>query len=149
MRQLNGAYTQANCPRQRSGQLLKRYKAPLVGKESQLLELARYIVLNPVRAKWYVGNSPGAPHGAYMHVRQSWLTSIPVNDLSMFPPSRNLPLGAWFCGTQAICSDSCSSFPGGRDGASWFTLVFQTKTCPRSLSLFLSLVLPPSKNVQT
>jgi len=53
MRQLNGAYTQAfNRRHNRTGHLLQgRYKAILVEKESHLLELARYIVLNPVRAK--------------------------------------------------------------------------------------------------
>ena len=53
MRQLNGVYTQAfNRRHHRTGHLLQgRYKAILVEKESHLLELARYIVLNPVRAK--------------------------------------------------------------------------------------------------
>jgi len=52
MRQLNGVYTQAfNRKHNRDGHLLKgRYKAILVEKESHLLELCRYIVLNPVRA---------------------------------------------------------------------------------------------------
>jgi REP element-mobilizing transposase RayT len=52
MRQLNGVYTQAfNRRHRRSGHLFQgRYKAILVEKESYLLELARYIVLNPVRA---------------------------------------------------------------------------------------------------
>jgi len=52
MRQLNGVYTQAfNRRHNRTGHLLQgRYKAILVEKESHLLELARYIVLNPVRA---------------------------------------------------------------------------------------------------
>jgi putative transposase len=52
MRQLNGAYTQ-NFNRRHGvvGHLLQgRYKAILVQKESYLLELARYVVLNPVRA---------------------------------------------------------------------------------------------------
>lgn len=52
MRQLNGVYTQAfNRTHDRDGHLFKgRYKSILVEKESYLLELARYIVLNPVRA---------------------------------------------------------------------------------------------------
>lgn len=52
MRQLNGVYTQHYNHRQRLvGHLFQgRYKAILVQKESYLLELARYIVLNPVRA---------------------------------------------------------------------------------------------------
>ena len=53
MRQLNGVYTQAfNRRHDRVGHLFQgRYKAILVEKEGHLLELARYIVLNPVRAK--------------------------------------------------------------------------------------------------
>lgn len=52
MRQLNGVYTQAfNRSRQRVGHVFQgRYKAILVEKESHLLELCRYVVLNPVRA---------------------------------------------------------------------------------------------------
>jgi len=52
MRQLNGLYTQKfNGRYHESGHLYQgRYKAILVQKESYLLELARYIVLNPVRA---------------------------------------------------------------------------------------------------
>ncbi len=53
MRQLNGVYTQAfNRRHDRVGHVFQgRYKAILVEKETYLLELARYIVLNPVRAK--------------------------------------------------------------------------------------------------
>ena len=52
MRQLNGVYTQRfNRQHGRVGHVFQgRYKAILVDKESYLLELARYIVLNPVRA---------------------------------------------------------------------------------------------------
>ena len=52
MRQLNGVYTQASNRRhQRTGHLFQgRFKAILVDKDSYLLELARYVVLNPVRA---------------------------------------------------------------------------------------------------
>ena len=53
MRQLNGRYTQAyNRRHLRVGHLLQgRFKAILVEKEAHLLELCRYVVLNPVRAK--------------------------------------------------------------------------------------------------
>ncbi len=53
MRQLNGVYTQGFNRRHRKvGHLFQgRYKAILVERDSYLLELARYIVLNPVRAK--------------------------------------------------------------------------------------------------
>lgn len=50
---LNGTYTQYfNRRNKRVGHVFQgRYKAILVQKESYLLELARYIVLNPVRAR--------------------------------------------------------------------------------------------------
>ena len=53
MRQLNGLYTQSyNRNHNRVGHVFQgRYKAILVEKQSYLLELARYIVLNPVRAQ--------------------------------------------------------------------------------------------------
>ncbi len=53
MRQLNGAYTQNyNRVHSLAGHVFQgRYKAILVEKESYLLELSRYIVLNPVRAE--------------------------------------------------------------------------------------------------
>ena len=52
MRQLNGVYTQnLNRNHNRVGLVFQeRYKAILVQKDSYLLELSRYIVLNPVRA---------------------------------------------------------------------------------------------------
>jgi len=53
MRQLNGRYTQTfNRSHRRVGHVFQgRYKAILIDKESYLLELSRYIVLNPVRAR--------------------------------------------------------------------------------------------------
>lgn len=53
MRQLNGVYTQSfNRRHDRVGHLFQgRYKAQLVEHGSYLLEVMRYIVLNPVRAK--------------------------------------------------------------------------------------------------
>jgi putative transposase len=52
MRQLNGVYTQAfNRAHRRVGHVFQgRFKAILVEKEAHLLELCRYVVLNPVRA---------------------------------------------------------------------------------------------------
>lgn len=52
MRQLNGVYTQSfNRAHQRVGHVFQgRYKAILVEKGSHLLELCRYVILNPVRA---------------------------------------------------------------------------------------------------
>ena len=53
MRQLNGVYTQRfNRIHHRAGHVFQgRYKAILVQKDAYLLELSRYIVLNPVRAR--------------------------------------------------------------------------------------------------
>jgi putative transposase len=52
MRQLNGIYTQkVNRKHHQSGHIFQgRFKAVLVQKESYLLELCRYVILNPVRA---------------------------------------------------------------------------------------------------
>ncbi len=53
MRQLNGVYTQRlNRRHGRVGHVFQgRYKAIVVERDSYLLELARYVVLNPVRAR--------------------------------------------------------------------------------------------------
>ena len=52
MRQVNGIYTQRfNKRHNRTGHLFQgRYKAILIQKDSHLLEVARYIILNPIRA---------------------------------------------------------------------------------------------------
>ena len=53
MRQLNGVYTQRfNRRHRRVGHVFQgRYKGMIIQKDTYLLELARYIVLNPVRAR--------------------------------------------------------------------------------------------------
>ena len=53
MRHLNGVYTQRfNRSHKRVGHVFQgRFKAILVEKDSYLLELARYVVLNPLRAR--------------------------------------------------------------------------------------------------
>ncbi len=53
MRQLNGVYTQLfNNRHQRTGHLFQgRFKGILIQKDSYLLEVCRYVVLNPVRAR--------------------------------------------------------------------------------------------------
>jgi len=53
MRQLNGVYTQyVNRTHDRVGHVFQgRFKAILVERDAYLLELARYVVLNPVRAR--------------------------------------------------------------------------------------------------
>jgi len=52
MRRLNGVYTQSSNRRHRRvGPLFQgQYEAILVDRDSYLLELTRYVVLNPVRA---------------------------------------------------------------------------------------------------
>ena len=66
MRQLNGVYTQRiNRVHSRVGHVFQgRYKAILVQKDAYLLELARYIVLNPVRARM-VGAADDWPWSSY------------------------------------------------------------------------------------
>ncbi|MDA8083700.1 MAG: transposase [Nitrospiraceae bacterium] len=53
MRQLNGIYTQRfNRKYHRTGHVFQgRYKAILIDREGYLLEVCRYVVLNPVRAR--------------------------------------------------------------------------------------------------
>jgi REP element-mobilizing transposase RayT len=86
MRHLNGEYTQHFNRRHHTvGHLFQgRYKAILVQKESYLLELSRYIVLNPLRAKmvdrveewpwsshrYYLGDGPAPPW-----LERDWLLS--------------------------------------------------------------------------
>jgi REP element-mobilizing transposase RayT len=79
MRHLNGVYTQwVNRTYGKSGHVFQgRYKAILVEKDSHLLELARYVVLNPVRARM-VADAAEWPWSSYhaMVGRQSvpeWL----------------------------------------------------------------------------
>jgi len=53
MRQLNGVYTQLfNNRHNRTGHIFQgRYKSVLIQKDTHLLEVCRYVVLNPVRAR--------------------------------------------------------------------------------------------------
>lgn len=71
MRQLNGIYTQQfNRRHSRVGHVLQgRYKAILVDKENYLLELCRYIVLNPVRAG--IAKGPKNGNGAVIKEPQA------------------------------------------------------------------------------
>jgi putative transposase len=81
MRQLNGVFTQcSNRRHKRSGHLFQgRYKAILVDRDSYFLELARYVVLNPVRAAMvkyphlWVWSSYGAMIGKA--TPPAWLTT--------------------------------------------------------------------------
>ena len=66
MRQLNGVYTQyINRTYQRVGHVFQgRFKGILVERDSYLLELSRYVVLNPVRAGM-VTDTGDWPWGSY------------------------------------------------------------------------------------
>ncbi len=81
MRQLNGVYTQlSNRRHRRVGHLFQgRYKAILVDGDSYLLELARYVVLNPVRARMVkaVGDWPWSSYPAMLGEQASpaWLAT--------------------------------------------------------------------------
>ncbi len=81
MRQMNGVYTQRfNRKHKRVGHVFQgRYKAIIVQKETYLLELARYIVLNPVRARM-VRSAKDWPWSSYrasagLADRPSWLAT--------------------------------------------------------------------------
>lgn len=94
MRQLNGVYTQRfNRRHGRVGHVFQgRFKAILVERESYLLELCRYVVLNPVRAKMvrdpsqYVWSSYLATMGSVP--APSWLQTDWI--LSQFGKSRKV-----------------------------------------------------------
>ena len=79
MRQLNGVYTQKlNRSHRRVGHVFQgRYRAIMVEKDAYLLELMRYVVLNPVRAGM-VGEAADWPWSSYSSMigissRPDWL----------------------------------------------------------------------------
>ncbi len=84
MRQLNGVYTQSfNKRHRRVGHLFQgRFKGVLVQKESHLLEVCRYVVLNPVRArvvespqmwKWSSFSATAGLQGAHPCLTTDWI----------------------------------------------------------------------------
>jgi REP element-mobilizing transposase RayT len=77
MRHLNGVYTQAyNRIHHTDGHVFKgRFKAVLVEKESHLLELCRYVVLNPVRA-----------HMVERAEQYNWSSYLPTIGKTAVPP---------------------------------------------------------------
>ena len=94
MRRLNGVYTQAfNRRHGRVGHVLQgRYKSILVDKESYLLELCRYVVLNPVRAKM-VASVADWPWSSYLAMMAKggapdWLATDRVLGLFADSPAR-------------------------------------------------------------
>lgn len=99
MRQLNGVYTQRfNRKHKRVGHVFQgRYKAIIVQKDSYLLELARYIVLTPVRAQM-VRTARDWPWSSYratadMTDGPEWLATEPI--LSAFGSRRPQAVAAY------------------------------------------------------
>ena len=96
MRQLNGVYTQLTNRRHgRVGHVFQgRFKAIVVDKDNYLLELARYVVLNPVRAGMVQDPSqwPWSSYGAMLapDLRPSadWLATD--KSLAYFAPDKQL-----------------------------------------------------------
>lgn len=92
MRQLNGVYTQyVNRTYKRVGHVFQgRYKSILVEKDSYLLELARYVVLNPLRAGMVkeVGEWPWSSYSAMIGTAPTprWLETDWL--LGQFNPQR-------------------------------------------------------------
>jgi REP element-mobilizing transposase RayT len=99
MRQLNGVYTQkVNRKHKRSGHVFQgRYKAILVEKNSYLMELSRYVVLNPVRAHRVndVSDWPWSSYLAMIGVQPppAWLEADGL--LGQFGKSRPLAINAY------------------------------------------------------
>lgn len=97
MRQLNGVYTQASNRRHgRSGHLFQgRYKAILVDKDRYLLELSRYVVLNPLRAKGLIDRLEDWPWSSYLAMvgdasKPEWLTTDWI--LSLFGKRKKIAM---------------------------------------------------------
>ncbi len=111
MRQLNGVYTQATNRRHgRVGHLFQgRYKAILVDADAYLLELSRYLVLNPVRAAM-VADPADWPWSSYrpmvgLEKPPSWLATDGL--LAQFGRSRQAARDAYqkFV-AEGICNPS-------------------------------------------
>lgn len=84
MKHLNGTYTQLyNKRHSRTGHLLQgRYKSILIQKDSYLLEVCRYVVLNPVRAglidkpegwKWSSYNATAGYESKPLYLTTDWI----------------------------------------------------------------------------
>lgn len=102
MRQLNGVYTQGFNRRHRKvGHLFQgRFKAILVERDSYLLELARYVVLNPVRA--------GMVKSAE---RYAWSSYRPTMGLDPIPAGLSIDwLLAQFAKTKPVARQRYAAF---------------------------------------
>jgi len=110
MQRLNGRYTQSfNRRHNRVGHIFQgRYKAILVEKESHLLELCRYIVLNPVRADM-VGHVSqwqwSSYHDTISPPAQTWLATEHL--LSLFSAHRGTAIERY----RHFVDDGMSSSP--------------------------------------
>lgn len=99
MRQLNGFYSQTyNRRHQKVGHVFQgRYKAIMVEKESYLLELCRYVELNPVRAGMVhnVGDWPWSSYRAMVGgvISPSWLETDFI--LSSFAAKKGAAIKAY------------------------------------------------------
>ena len=76
MRHLNGVYTQAF--NRRHGKVVHlfqgRFKAILVDRDAYLLEVCRYVELNPVSARMVTGPGDGAVGGQPAQATPNWAT---------------------------------------------------------------------------
>jgi REP element-mobilizing transposase RayT len=117
MRQLNGVYTQRfNRRHDRVGHLFQgRFQALLVEREAHLLELTRYVVLNPVRGEMvsdpedYPWSSLRATLGLARIPR--WLTTGPL--LGHFgSPQRYLQFVREGIGLRSPCAEARGSLLG-------------------------------------
>lgn len=112
MRQLNGVYTQRfNNKHNRVGHLFQgRFKSILVQRESYLLELCRYVILNPVRAK-IVSHPKGWKWSSYLATidkarKPKFLHSDWI--LSQFSPNRTTAIKAY---NQFVLSSTLEDSP--------------------------------------
>ena len=105
MRQLNGIYTQSyNRRHNKTGHMFQgRYKSILVDEDAYLLELSRYIVLNPVKANMvkHVGLWSWSSYKAMIGESQSpdWLSSDYL--LSQFSPQRKTAINRYITFVEA------------------------------------------------
>lgn len=114
MRHLNGVYTQRfNRKYDVDGPLFRgRYKSVLVEEDSHLLELLRYIHLNPVKANiaTSLDNYPWSSHKGYLSGSRGWgwLTQDPL--LTMFSKNRKQAYAAYLSFVHKQDSEEIETF---------------------------------------
>ena len=117
MREVNGVYAQAfNRWNDRVGHVLQgRFKSILVEDESYLLELSRYIVLNPVRAGTVTsaGEWPWSSYRAIMGMARAPRRLAVAETLALFSPIPQKARSAYaeFVGAGMADPDSVVSLP--------------------------------------